>query len=304
VIDRSRATWGAPPLVVLFVLCTAPLAGQTSNALLELPASVRSVALNGAATAIVGDASAVFANPAGLATISHIAVEGAYRRAPGEARLAAAAFGWRLRQFDVGFGLRTFEYGTDPARYLGPGDAASVRDVLGAGSVVYRFGLIALGATVKYERRTMDHTRTTGLSGDAGLAIAFFDIMALAFSVENVGGNWRDTSSLAMPRRSRLGFTMNYVDPQESFRLTSIFEVQWPEGRSARAIIGGEAGVVLGGVGVIGRLAYGGGGRITTDAALTVGGSVRLGVANLDYAYRDRELLGQPAHYIGLRLTL
>lgn len=301
--DAGR-TAGVASLAVLIGLGSAPLAAQTSNVLLELPASARSVGLGGAATAVVGDAAAVFANPAGLATVRHVAVEGAYRYAPGTAWLGSVALGWRLRQFDIGVGVRAFDYGTDPMQYLGAGAPATARDVLGVGSAVYRFGLIALGVSAKYERRTAGQTLTSGFTGDAGLAIALFDIMALAFSVENIGGNWRDTSSLVMPRRSRFGFTMNYVDPLESFRLTSIFEVQWPEGRSARAVIGGEAGVVLGGIGIIGRVAYGGGTRLATGAVVTVGASVHLGVANLDYAYHDRELLGRAAHHFGLRLTL
>jgi len=279
-----------------------PGAGGASP-LLELPGTVRSMGLNGAAAAVVGDAGALFANPSAIATVKHIAVEGMYRRAPGAARVGSVALVSRLRQFDLGFGAQRFHYGDDPAQYLGVASQRA-QDLVGVGSMVYRFGLIAVGASGRYERRTVDDVYTSGMSADAGIAIAFFDIMALAFSVQNIGGNWRDTSALAMPRRSRLGFTMNYVDPQETFRLTSVLEVQWPEGRAARVVVGGEGGIVIGGIGVIGRLAYGGGTAFTTEPALTYGGSVRIGVANVDYAYRRRDVLGVSAHYFGLRLTL
>jgi hypothetical protein len=274
-----------------------------ANPLLDLPATVRSVGLNGAAAAMVGDAGAVFSNPSAIATVKHLAIEGMYRRAPGSARIGSVALVSRLRQFDLGVGAQRFHYGDTPAQYLGVA-SQHAQDLVGVGSVVYRFGLIALGASGRYARRTVDDVYTSGMSADAGIAIAFFDIMALAFSVQNIGGNWRDTSALAMPRRSRLGFTMNYVDPQEAFRLTSVLELQWPQGRSARLVFGGEAGIVVGGVGVIGRLAYGGAAAYTSGRAVTYGGSVRIGVANLDYAYRQRDVLGVPAHYFGLRLTL
>src|SRR6185436_20148171 len=131
------------------------------------------------------------------------------------------------------------------------------QETLAAGSLVYRSGLIAAGATAKWLRTTTGGVEERGWGGDIGLAIAFFDIMAIGFSMQNVGGNFDDRSALVMPRLTRLGFTMNYVDPQESFRLLSAIEVQWPEGRSARTVLGGEAGTVIRGVGVVGRLAYG-----------------------------------------------
>ncbi len=128
--------------------------------------------------------------------------------------------------------------------------------------------------------------------------------MALAFAVQNIGGNWRDASSLAMPGLSRLGFTMHYVDPQESFRLMSTVEVQWPDGESARLVVGGEAGVVLHGVGVVGRAGYGGRSGSQSSTRFTYGGTVQVGGLKLDYAYRSTDLLDRPAHYFGTRLTL
>jgi hypothetical protein len=169
---------------------------------------------------------------------------------------------------------------------------------------VYLYGMIAVGASGKYARRSVDSTHVRGFSADLGMAIAVFDIMALAFSVQNVSGNWKETSTLAMPRITRLGFTMNYVDPQETFRLLSTVEVQWPEGGGARAAFGGEAGVVVGGVGILARAAYGGGVPWLPDGGLTAGGTVQLGVAKLDYAYRAKDIQAESSHYVGLRLRL
>lgn len=287
-----------------------PLTGQVAPDVvpftLQVPGSVRGMGLNGAGVALVGDAGSVFSNPAGLATISHIALEGGYRAAPGEARFLTGALGWRLRQFDLGLGARHFDFGPDPTQYFGSSAPAgsNTREVLGVGSLVYRYGMIALGVSGKYARRSVDSTHVRGFSADAGLAIAFFDIMALAFSVQNIAGNWRETSTLAMPRLTRLGFTMNYVDPQETFRLLSTLEVQWPKGGSARAVIGGEAGIVVSGVGILARAGYGGGTPWLPDAGFTAGGTVQIGVAKLDYAYRSKDILAESAHHFGIRLTL
>lgn len=306
-----RCLGGAvPAALLLLALDAGPIGGQAAGAdpspVIRTPASVRTLGLNGAGAAFLGDAGSVFTNPVGIATIRHIAIEGQLRRAPEGALLASAALAWRLGQFDVGFGARRFDFGADPAAYLGGGVARGTpaHDVLGSATFLYRRGFFALGATGKYARRTVDDTWVDGASGDVGLAIAVFDIMALAFAVQNVGGNWRDTASFAMPPLTRLGFMMNYVDPQESFRLLSTVEVQWPAGSSARAVVGLEAGVVLGGVGLIARAGFGGREPVLATTRWTYGGTLRVGVWNVDYAYRATDLLDEPAHYFGTRFTL
>ncbi len=295
---------GAAPAALLLAVVAAPLRGQEVPYVVELPASVRSIGLSGAGVALVGDAGGLFSNPAALATISHIAVEGGYRAGPGNADFLTGALGWRLAQFDLGIGGRYFDFGGTPAQYIaGAPLGSNTREVLGVGSLVYRFGLIAMGLSGKYVRRSVDSVHVRGLSGDAGLAIAFFDIMALAFGVQNLGGNWQG-SSMVLPRVTRLGFTMNYVDPQESFRLLTTLEVQWPEGAATRWVIGGEAGVVIEGVGIIGRAGYGGDGAGFPNTNWSFGGSVALAAIKLDYAYRQRDLLDARAHHLGFRMTL
>lgn len=286
-------------LAVLVTVCAAtaaPLAAQTLPPLvLRLPGSTRSAGFNGAGVSLLGDAAAVFVNPAGLAIIRNIAVEGTYRRTKTGEYVATAAGAWRLRQFDVGGGMQ----------YVGPATAGPRNtEILGVGSLVYRFGLIALGASVKDLRLNTAGVRDRAVGADLGLAVAVFDILALAFSVQNVGGNLRDASSIALPRLSRFGFTMNYVDPQESFRLRSVLEVQWPETRGTRVVIGGEVGTVLKGVGVVGRLAYGSRWAGYQPAAVTYGASVVLGRVIADYAFEPTPALPDSRHRIGLRLAL
>jgi hypothetical protein len=278
--------------------------GEPPAYVVTLPATVRSIGMAGAGVALVGHAGAAFSNPAGLATIKSISVEGSYRPAPAGGRFLSGAGAWRFRQFDFGVAGRYFNFGDEPAQFLGPEAPAGsyAREALVQGTVVYRYGLIAAGFTGRYARRSVDSVHVRGFTGDAGLAIAFFDIMALAFGVQNISGNWRSTA-LDLPRLTRLGFTMNYVDPQESFRLLSTFEVQWPEGRSARGVIGVEAGIVIEGVGIVGRAGYGGESAGLPNTKWSVGGTVTLGAVDLDYAYRARDLLDERAHHVGLRLT-
>ncbi len=282
---------------------------QSENAapsILSIPVSVRTAGLNGAGVALVGDAASVFSNPAGLATLSHIGLEGGYRSLPSQGGAVAGAIAWRLRQFDLGLGGAYLDHGNDPTNFppLGSPATADAKERMGVGSLVYRFGIIAMGGSVKYVRIDADTAQQRAVSGDMGLAIAIFDIMAFGFSIQNIGGNWRGESSLVMPRLTRFGFTMNYVDPQESFRLLSTVEWQWPEGLSSRFIGGVEAGVVLSGVGIIGRGAYGSQPEGSELSKFTVGGSVAIARLSLDYAYQPSDPWGRRAHRFGVRLTL
>lgn len=292
------------PRSVLFIgwlmLAITPGSLAAQALVLRSPGSTRAAGFNGAGAALMGDAGSVFSNPVGIAIIRHVAVETTYRRAPGE-YVATGAAAWRLAQFDIGGGAQV-------RRNDVPGGTS---EALAVGSVVYRFGLIAVGASGKMVSETNESSsplqrdvqdRGTGI--DAGLAIAVFDIMAIAFAVQNIGGNLRQGSPLDMDRLSRLGFTMNYVDPQESFRLMSVLEVQWPEGRGSRLVLGGEAGTVIRGVGVVGRLAYGSRWAAWQPSAMTYGGSVVLGRVVADYAFEPAPVLPGSRHRFGIRLNL
>ena len=282
-----------------------PLAAQVSPpAILSLPGSVRSAGLHGAGAALVGDAGAVFANPVGIATLRHIGLEGTYRRTRFNATAGTAAVGWRLSQFDLGLGLAYVGGDSIPMVGLSRGLGGRPYEAMGVGSLVYRFGLIAIGGSIREVRRSAGGGEERGRSGDLGIALAVFDIMAIGFSMQNVGGNWRAQSALPLPRLTRWGFTMNYADPQETFRLLTTLEAQWPEGQPSRWILGGEAGVVVYGVGLLGRAAYQTRTAGTAEPAVTFGGSAALARLQLDYAYAARDLVGEPAHRLGLRLTL
>jgi hypothetical protein len=294
-------------LVMLVATAPATLAAQAPPAaILDLPGSVRSAGLHGAGAALVGDAGSVFANPVGLATLRHIGVEGAYRRMPSGAFAATGALGWRLSQFDLGGGVAYLSGDSVPAIGLSSGSAGRPYEALGVGSLVYRFGLFAVGGSIKEVRRSASGVVERGRSGDLGVALAFFDIMAMGFSVQNVGGNWLQPSgtTLAMPRLTRWGFTMNYSDPEETFRLMSTIEAQWPQGQRARWTFGGEGGVVVYGVGILGRVAYQTRTAGTAWPPVTLGASLALTRLQIDYAYAARDPVGSPAHRLGVRLTL
>jgi len=120
-------------------------------------------------------------------------------------------------------------------------------------------------------------------------------------SVQNIGGDLG--GGMHLPRRTRAGFTMNYVDPQGTYRLLTTVEGQWPDTGSAFIVVGLEAGVVTHGVGLVGRTGYVGHSVATTASPFTFGGTVELGRLHLDYAYRGFDAPAGDTHRLGLRWT-
>ena len=310
-----RAATGALALL-LPALLPPVMAGQSPMGpqVLQNPATVRAAGLGGAGVALMGDAGAVFANPAGLALVRSLALEAGYHGAPFDGYQASGAMGIRIGQLNLGLGLQHFDYGSEPELVPDPatggvtglptGASVAARELLASGTLIYRLGLLAFGGTVKTVDQRVADLRARGLSGDVGVAIALFDLAALGFAVQNVGGNWDGESAMALPRLTRLGFTMNYVDPLETFRLMSTIELQWPQAAATRLIVGLEGGIVVQGVGVLARGAYG---SRPADAALsrfTGGLSVTMGALTVDYAYTPTVLLGGGEQRIGLRFRV
>lgn len=286
----GRATGWAFGLGLFMAAHPASASGQgPSSALATIPASVRAVGLGGAGAALVGDASAIFANPAGIATVRRLALEVAYAPTAGGPALSLAAAAVRLGRFDWGFG----------AKALATGGDLSTGEAIAASALTYRRGLLAFGVTGKYAHGP-GAPAAGRWAGDVGMALAVFDLFALGASVQNIGG---DSSGGILPRQVRVGFTMNYVDPEGVFRLLTTLEADWRAGAPAAVITGVEAGVVIGGVGLVGRAGYASNPVGPGVSKLGVGGGVELGRFHLDYAYQPLTAAGQARNRFGLRWT-
>ena len=290
-----------PSTLVLHAVLVSSLAAQSGGGAWEsLPGSTRAAGLGGAGAALVGDAGAVFSNPAGIATIRHLSVEGAYQRFPGGTAVGSGALALRAGRLSWGFGAAALDTS---------GALVRATDLLGLSSLVFRASFIALGTSVKYVRETLGATTADAWAGDVGVAIAIFDLMAFGATVQNLGGDLGGGARLT--RRSRAGLTMNYVDPQGAYRLLTTLEGQWPSGGAGAAflIAGVEGGVVVHGTGIVARVGYAGHSTSTDAAPFSYGAGVELGRLHVDYAYRASETgtgagsSGGGTHRFGLRWT-
>jgi len=291
----TRVRW-----LVLAWAMAWPVAASAQGApkplILGLPVSVRAAGLGGSGTALSGDASATFLNPAGLATIRNIAIEGALQRYPDGSTEVMGAGAFRLLQFDLGGGIH----------YLRFSDSSSVKDnFVWSGSAVYRFGIIALGSSLKYVSLEDSAGRTRrSATLDTGLGIHVFDLMTLAFSVRNIS-DWRVAGGpLELPVSKHAAFSFNFVDPQLTARLLGTLEVVWTDRADRRTLIGVETGAVVGKVGLVARMGYGAAPEGSGQKDISFGGGLVLSRFNIDYAWQRRTRLGSDIHRLGLRFTL
>jgi hypothetical protein len=297
-----------PLAVALVALVTAQSEGSIVAA---LPGTTRSAGLGGAGAALVGDAGAVFANPAGIATIRHLSIEGSYEPYIAGTAVSVAALALRVGRVTWGVGAQTLDYGTEPE--IVPDPATGGRSGMATGatfhpyealavtSLVLRRGVIAWGVSAKYDRQQIGSLVSDAWAGDAGMAIAIFDIAAFGVSVQNLGGDLG--AGARLPRRTRAAFTLNYTDPQGVFRLLTTLEAQWTRDRAAVLIQGVEGGGVRGGVGVVGRVGYATRAAVTDASRFTFGGGVVFGRLKMDYAFQGYQALGGGTHRVGLRWT-
>ena len=306
---RRRLLSTSLPAVFLAFRVAAQSSG---SALPEFAGSTRSAGLGGAGVALIGDAGALFANPAGIAAVRHLAVEGSLEPYLAGSTYSAAAVALHAGRIAWGFGAQALDYGSEPLilpdsaaggrRGIPTGGTFTAADLLGTAGLVYRRGFLAFGGAVKYARMQIGDWSADAWGGDLGLAIAVFDIAALGVSVQNLGGDFGAAGQGArLPRRTRAGLTMNYVDPQGTFRLLTTLEGQWPAGAPARLATGVEGGVVARGVGLVGRVGFVTRSPTSAASRWSVGGGVELRRLHLDYAYQGYALLGGGTHRFGIR---
>lgn len=292
-ISRSATLLAA--LAGSFAPALQAQAGRPYPVVLVLPASVRFAGLGGAGVPVIGDAGSMFVNPAGLAAVPHLSVEGAFDRYTGTATQSMAAVGVRVGQFDVGVG----------AHYVKFDDTAATRDnLVYSGTGVYRFGMIALGGSLKYVSVT-DSARqaSSAVTGDLGTTIAIFDILALAVSVQNIGQRVLANGGLDLPTTTHAGVTFNFVDPQGTLRLRGILESVWSEREARRTVVGAEVGVSVGGVTLTARGGFGAQPLGSGASEQSYGATIGLRRVKLDWAYQRRTVLGSDVERIGIRWT-
>jgi hypothetical protein len=290
-----------PGLLVAGFALAGPVSAQQparpQPVILGFPSSVQAAGLAGAGVALPGYAGAIFVNPAGIAPIRVLSIEGGFSVTPDRSTYSMAAGATRLGSFNVGFGGRYLRF---------PSSVPTLDNLSWVGALVYRRGGIALGSAAKYvsvEDRAGTITRS--VTSDLALQVAFFDIAAIAISGRNLGEARISGDGLDLPQTLSMGFSFNLLDTYSNGRLMLTLESTWAERDRRRTVVGLEGGAVFYGLGLVARAGSGPqpgvAGNLLSNT--TIGGSVLLGRARLDYAYQHRSVIGSNVHLFGGRWT-
>ena len=258
-----------------------------------LPPSVWSAGLGGAAAAMIGYAGSIFANPAGIAPIRILSLEGTGARYDSVSTFFSGATAFRAGRTNIGAGLR----------YLSYDDGQPLRDnVEGQAAFSLRLKGVAWGLGAGYvsvEDSAGEVSRA--LTAGGALTVYFFEIAALGLSARNLGDWSLSGNALELPDEVRLGFSLNLIDTYSNGRLLATIERVW-FGGDGETVFGVEGGGVIKRVGIVLRAGVAGRRPASPYSPGTLGGSLVLGRAALDYAYLARHEHA-PLHLFGLRWT-
>lgn len=192
--------------------------GTAGSEFLLFDTSARGIAMGGAHSASVNDASAVYWNPAGLAQVPRLSAtfmhaqyleDITYNAASVAARVNdAVVLGAGVRYLDAGSITRTDINGLDRGSFTPRSYVAE----LGWGQSVYDLSDsemdVAIGVSVKAIRSDIGAT-ANGFGGDFGLQSRFYGpslTYDVAFALQNLGvGQKFDQTRDTMPTRARFG---------------------------------------------------------------------------------------------------
>ena len=255
-----------------------------------------------------------------MAPIRHLALGVSGEEGLDGARLGTAAGAVRISRLTLGFGAMYLEHTGDSVPVpddtlfggtgIARGPLVSGYNVMGVAALAYRRGMISLGVSAKGLREYVSDGspqawRANGITGTVGAGIAFFDIAAFGFAIENLTGTLTGNGRRqTLPRTLRGGFTLNIVDPQGTLRLMTTFDWVRPPGGDAYWVLATETGLVARGVGIVGRggIATGRSGSELSDASF--GAGILLGSVRVDYASQGYRGTARRTHRVGVRVVL
>ncbi len=291
--------------------------GTAGGSLLDIPATPRALALQGAYASVVGDEGSIFVNPAGMAPIHHFALGLSREQGLMGSRLSTGALAMRLGHFHVGFGVMYQDLGGDSVVVPDPATGGDFGRTTGAlinawnglavGALAYRRGMVSVGGSVKVLHEEIGGGpaayKSSAVAGDVGFAIAVFDIMSLGAVLQNVGGTTHASNGTAasLPRTGRIGFTLNFIDPQGTARLMATTDWVKPPGPESYWAFGFEGGVVADGIGVLGRLGVATGRAETDRKGLSLGAGLMVRSLRVDYAWQPYGALAGSQQRLGVR---
>lgn len=289
--------------------------GTSGSEFLLLDTSARGIALGGAYTAAVNDASAVYWNPAGLAQVPRLSATFMHARYVADISYNAAAAAARINDSSViGGGVRYLDGGAVDRTDIngltrGTFTPRSYVAELGWGQSIYDLSDsemdVAVGVAAKVIRSDFGET-ANGFASDYGLQARFYTAAQtydVGVAVQNLGMGQKFVGTRdTMPARARFG---GAVRPIKALLLTA--DAILPINDAPHAAAGMEWGLDSDRAAKIAL--RGGFNSLTAESlgfasGLSFGFGVALSDLSFDYAFVPMGALGSQTHRVTLSFNL
>ncbi|MGD8395509.1 MAG: OmpA family protein [Candidatus Eiseniibacteriota bacterium] len=307
-------------------------AGTRSTAVTRLGLGARPAALAHAYAAIAGDATCLFTNAAGLATLTEPALDLHHQRRFVDTRVSSFALALPVRTLVVGIGAAYLDLGSvdEVIDFQPTGNRVHSSDVaIVAGAALPVGDRARVGGRFDVRRAVLaDVYDDTGVSASLGAQVELHERVDAGVTVAHLGGEQRldgATQSDPLPRSVRGGLAVQFLEPPPATSGFGVLgvgdlwqaagsrlewglggEVAWRNGAAGArgdgdaAVTGGAGGPALG---VAGRLGYRSGGAAADELRhWTAGLGVQVGALSLDYAFEEFGVLGD-VHRVSLGLV-
>lgn len=302
--------------VTALVLAAAPFAaasgqtvdranGESGATILQLTTVPRAAAMGGALTAADGIVS-VFANPAGVGTISGTALHASGQSIFDGAKAGSAALGLRLSSVAVAVGARFLDLGSIDevvcngcgGQGTATGNSLSARELAATAAAALSLSrAVGIGAAVNYYSTTVADESGSSISFSGGLRFPARSEapVSLGASIQFVGGEVDLAGFTApLPRTLRAGIEVRPLRAGGSTHLALAADYVALKGAPGKVVGGAELGVGRpGSFELLGRVGFASASNADYGTkALSFGGGLMRGRLTVDYAYQGSDALG------------
>ncbi len=284
--------------------------GESGATVLQLTTVPRAAAMGGTLTASDGITS-LFANPAGLATLTGFTLHVSGQTIFDGAKAGSAALGFRASSLRIAVGARYLNMGSiDELVCNGcggqgvlTGNSLSAHELAASAAAAMTFGRsLGVGAALNYYTASVADSSGSAISFSGGVryparANARLSVGA---SVQFVGGSVALAGfSSPMPQTLRAGVEFRPLRPEGSLHLALAADYVGLKGAPGRMVGGAELGIGRpGSFELLGRFGFASGADADYGTkAVSFGGGLVLGPLTLDYAYQGSTVFGTQSRF-------
>jgi len=291
--------------ILAIAVCAAILLGGNAKSaepsggresLFLLGAGARPLGMGGAFTAVTGDVSSTYWNPAALSLLEYRQVGWTHVALYEGTNFDFAAAAWPI--LDIGtIAVGGMRIGTGDIEFrdefgpLGSYDYSNGQYWLSFAHRAYRWAHV--GASVKLVNQSLAGFSSSTASIDAGILLQPLSMLTIGANLQDIASGKMKLSraSESIPYNIKFGAAVNWLNSEESFGLTAAADIDKTEGEPIAEHFGAEVMFLKQ---LYARAGY-------DRDFVTIGGGIRYKLIEADYAYKSNDVLGA-SHRFGVTL--